>query len=128
MATSRGTTTLRIGQSLPDGPPKRSKVDHAQLGPVFVNEPALQTISKKAVSFPEGSIIVREKPSQAADGKPEVLSVMIKRERGFNPDGGDWQFLLINGAGTKVKLHQKTGACLDCHKSQAQTDFVYPLK
>jgi hypothetical protein len=95
---------------------------------VFVNEPAFEIISTKSVFFPEGSILVREKPPKSGAGPPDVLSVMIKRERGFNPNGGDWQFLLINGAGTKVKLAQKKGECLDCHKSQAQTDFVYPLK
>jgi hypothetical protein len=53
---------------------------------------------------------------------------MIKRERGFNPNGSDWQFLLMNGEGTKVKLNKRTGECLDCHSSQAATDYVHPLK
>jgi hypothetical protein len=53
---------------------------------------------------------------------------MIKRERGYNPAGGDWQFLLTDGSMNKVKLKQKKGQCLDCHQSQRDTDFVYPLK
>jgi len=93
-----------------------------------VNELALQSIKAKATTFPEGSVIVREKPSKAGDTKPELLAVMIKRQKGFNSDGGDWQFLLINGEGTRVKLSQKTGDCLGCHSSQSKTDFVYPLK
>ena len=98
------------------------------LGPVFVNELASKSIKTQSKPFPEGSIIVREKPSKSGDKDPEVLAVMIKRESGFNPDGGDWQFLLINGPRTKVKLNQKTGQCLDCHSTQAKTDYVYPLK
>jgi hypothetical protein len=111
-----------------DSSSKSSKVDHSRLGPVFVNELATESIKTKSTSFPQGSVIVREKPSKSGGAKPEVLAVMIKREHGFNPDGGDWQFLLIEGAGQKVKLSQKTGACLNCHYSQAKTDYVYPLK
>ena len=113
---------------LPRRASKPSEAEHPELGPVFVNELASQSIKAKSIAFPEGSVIVREKPSKSGDTKPELLAVMIKREKGFNPDGGDWQFLLINGAGTKVKLSQKTGDCLDCHRTQSKTDFVYPLK
>jgi len=52
---------------------------------------------------------------------------MIKREKGFNPDGGDWQFLIANAAKTKVKLRQKTGECLNCHYAVRDTDYVHPL-
>jgi hypothetical protein len=78
--------------------------------------------------FPEGSILVREKLKSSDDKKPEMLAVMIKREAGFNRDGGDWEFLLVDGANTRVKLQQKKGECLDCHRSQEENDFVYPLK
>jgi Cytochrome P460 len=71
---------------------------------------------------------VREKFSKPTDTKPEMLAVMIKREFGFNPDGGDWEFVLVNGAGTNLKLKQKQGDCLDCHRSQQDNDFVFPLK
>ena len=78
--------------------------------------------------FPEGSILVREKLKGPDDKKPEMLAVMIKREAGFNPGGGDWEFLLVDGARPKVKLQQKKGECLDCHRLQQEKDFVYPLK
>jgi hypothetical protein len=51
---------------------------------------------------------------------------MIKRERGFNPTGGDWLFLTVDGAMTKVQERQKKGTCLECHKSQRSRDFVFP--
>jgi hypothetical protein len=53
---------------------------------------------------------------------------MIKRQKGFNPKGGDWQFLLTDGVGVKIKLQQKKGECLDCHQSQKSSDFVFPLQ
>ncbi|HEY6805897.1 MAG TPA: cytochrome P460 family protein [Pyrinomonadaceae bacterium] len=129
ISISQGTTRIfNRREFTPDSSSKSINVDHLGLGPVFVNETALQTIESKATAYPEGSILVREKPSKSSDKPPQLLSVMIKHEAGFNPAGGDWEFLLINGPGTKVKLSQKTGECLNCHVTQKQTDFVYPLK
>ncbi|MGH9932807.1 MAG: cytochrome P460 family protein, partial [Pyrinomonadaceae bacterium] len=82
--------------------------------------------AEPAIQFPRGSIIVREKLANANDTKAQLLSVMIKRARGFNPAANDWEFLLIDGAMTKVEVRQKKGKCLDCHKSQRARDFVYP--
>jgi Cytochrome P460 len=101
----------------------------ALLGTVYANDPARKTIAPGGSSvFPEGSILVREKPSQTDSTQAESLVVMIKRKRGFNPSGGDWQFLAVDGGMTKVTVNQKKGACLDCHQTQKSTDFVYPLK
>ena len=80
--------------------------------------------STKPAAFPIGSIIVREKLSQP-NALPELLAVMIKRANGFNPKGGDWEFLTFEGTGVKVKSREKTGSCLDCHSRQSDQDFVF---
>jgi hypothetical protein len=51
---------------------------------------------------------------------------MYKRAPGFNPKGGDWEFLILDGAATKIQERQKKGSCLDCHDSQRDRDFVFP--
>jgi len=107
---------------------KKSKANHNELGPIFANDLAYRAITAGGTEFPAGSILAREKLAKPSDTKPQLLAVMIKHESGFNPDARDWEFLLIDGSLKKVKLHQKTGACLDCHQSQAVTDYVYPLK
>jgi len=73
-----------------------------------------------------GSVIVREKLSRETDVIPQIVAVMIKRAPGFNPKGGDWEFLTADGGLTKVGERQKTGSCLECHSSQADRDFVFP--
>ena len=65
--------------------------------------------------------------ARADSGTPELLAVMTKRAPGFNPQAGDWGFLLVNGDASKVIERQKKGSCLDCHASQRERDFVYPL-
>jgi len=71
---------------------------------------------------------VREKFAKPDDTEPELLAVMIKREQGFNPDRGNWLFLVSNGKMTKVTQRQKRGECVDCHAGyQFNNDLVFPL-
>ena len=67
-------------------------------------------------------MIVREKLETEA-GSPELLTAMIKRKKGFNPEANDWEFLLISGDATKIKKREKIGECQSCHSSQK--DFVF---
>jgi Cytochrome P460 len=83
--------------------------------------------SKTHAKFPAGSIIIREKLSKADDARPALLAVMIKRARGFNPAGDDWEFLTVDGAVTKIQERQKHGSCLQCHAAQRDADFVFPV-
>jgi hypothetical protein len=80
---------------------------------------------EKTPSFPVGSVIVREKLSSEASDKPEVLTVMVKREKGFNPENNDWEFLVIDGSATKIQQREKTGSCQACHLKQKDNDFVF---
>jgi len=83
--------------------------------------------SKTHAKFPVGSIIIREKLSAPDDARPALLAVMFKRAPGFNPAGGDWEFLTVDGAVTKIQERQKHGSCLQCHASQRDADFVFPV-
>jgi hypothetical protein len=74
--------------------------------------------------YREGAVIVREKLETEA-GSPELLTVMIKRHKGFNPAANDWEFLLISGDATQIKKREKTGSCQGCHKSVRARDFVF---
>ena len=75
-------------------------------------------------TFAVGSIIVREKlPS--AEAAPQFVIAMIKREKGFNPAGGDWEFVAADGALKKLEKREKTGSCLACHAQKKDRDFVF---
>lgn len=105
---------------------------------VFVNpigEDAMMT--QKQPRFPEGTVIVKQKlaipaakgksmqpPKPLPGQKPELLTVMIKREAGYNPKNGDWEWMVTDGSGEKVVESGKTEACQQCHQPYAKTDFV----
>ena len=94
---------------------------------VYFNKLAREAmVAEPRINYPRGSIIVREKLTQADDTQAQLLAVMIKRARGFNPAANDWEFLVVDGTLTKIRERQKKGTCLDCHSSQHARDFVYP--
>jgi hypothetical protein len=125
---SQGQTTIRLGGVGFDpasAPPRRDKEAGGHTyGVVYANDPARRALDGRA-KFPAGSIIVREKLSKPDDATPELVAVMLKRAPGFNPRGGDWEFLTVNGGLTKITRRQKKGSCLDCHASRRERDFVF---
>jgi len=91
----------------------------------YANELAQGEIYKDAPRFPEGSMIVREKLLNAGDTAPELVTVMVKREKGFSPKTGDWEYLVVEGGLSKIKKREKTGSCSQCHANAESTDFVF---
>ena len=93
-------------------------------GVAYANDPARRALDG-GTKFPAGSIIVREKLSKPDDATPRLLAVMFKRAPGFNPKGGDWEFLTVDGPLRKITARQKRGSCLGCHSRQSERDFVF---
>jgi hypothetical protein len=95
-------------------------------GVIYVNELARHALlEEKKPQFPVGSVIVREKLLRENDTAPQVLVVMVKRERGFNRKANDWEFLLLDGSLSKITHREKTGSCRDCHKQEKDSDYVF---
>lgn len=85
-------------------------------------------LSDQPTTFPTGSIIVREKLKTVDDKQqPQLVAAMVKRPTGFSPKTGDWEYLILDGALTKIRERTKTGVCFDCHQSQRSRDFVYSV-
>jgi hypothetical protein len=99
---------------------------HEKYITVYVNElgrPAMMEQAKP--SFPEGSVIVKEKLPDKSSQTPELLTVMIKRGKGFNNESGDWEYMVVDGSGTKVEAQGKLENCQGCHQANQQKDYVF---
>lgn len=92
---------------------------------VFANEIAAAEIEKDNPMFPVGSLIVREKLLKADDSQPELITAMLKREKGFNKKTGDWEYFVVNSDVSKVQEREAVGSCSKCHQSAQQSDFVF---
>jgi len=132
IATSQGTTRIWFpapgAVSSSSGSTRKSDVTHTltTFGFAYANDIARESMFGKTTGkFPTGSIIVREKLLTPTAPSPEVLVVMVKREKGFNPKANDWEFLTVSGDMKKIEKREKEGKCRDCHASEAGNDFVF---
>lgn len=74
--------------------------------------------------FPEGSIIVKEKLNDLASKEPELLTVMRKREPGYNASSGDWEYLVLDGKAANITDRGQLASCNSCHTAYKSTDFI----
>jgi len=92
---------------------------------VFVNSVGReQMMTKQNPKYPVGSMIVKEKLATAESTTPELLTAMIKREAGYNPDGGDWEYLVLDGTASEIVERGKLTRCSSCHQPYQHRDFV----
>ena len=69
-------------------------------------------------------MIVKEKLGSADSQSPELLTAMIKREKGYNPESGDWEYLVLNGTASSLTKRGKLINCSGCHLAYKTTDYV----
>jgi Cytochrome P460 len=107
---------------------------------VYVNEIGRAAMfSTEAPRFPEGSVIVKEKIEKPLDArghnvghkeslehlKPSLYTLMIKREPGYNPAAGDWEFAAASGKEGRIEASGKLESCQACHLQKRDQDFVF---
>jgi hypothetical protein len=93
---------------------------------VYVN-PTGEKAMRKPTSpvFPTGSILVKEKLPEKTSSAPELRTAMIKRERGFDKEAGDWEYLVIDGEGKVTRSKEETAHCRSCHERSKGNDYVF---
>ena len=93
---------------------------------VYVNDAGRRAmLEERRPLFPAGSVIVKEKlPSSDEGAAPELLTAMHKREPGYDPEGGDWEYLVLDGRGREASARGRLESCRACHLAEKQTDFV----
>jgi Cytochrome P460 len=91
---------------------------------VYVNTTGeKQFFSTKQASYPVGTMIVKEKFTRAQNAPVDLLTIMIKRPKGFSPRNGDWEYVVSNAKG--VRKNFELESCQSCHASKKAQDFVF---
>jgi hypothetical protein len=92
---------------------------------VYVNDAGRRAmLEEKRPRFPAGTLIVKEKLTTRDSTDPELLTAMYKRDAGYDPEGGDWEYLVLDGQGKEVRARGKLESCRACHLDYPHTDFV----
>jgi hypothetical protein len=106
------------GTAVPNGP----HGDHWIA--VFVTEDAAATMRSGTGIYPQGTIILKQKYADAAAKKTDLFTGMLKREQGYHPEVGDWEFFVLNSNRTRVSDLGRIESCVDCHVGFKDHDFV----
>ncbi len=78
-----------------------------------------------ATSFPAGTVIVKEKlENSSRHSKRLQISAMLKHSDGYNPEHGDWEYIVTNGEDLKLQARGKLDNCIKCHEHAKKTDYV----
>jgi hypothetical protein len=94
---------------------------------VFVNPIGKAAmLSSEPVRYPQGSVIVKEKRvKESTVGAPLLYTLMIKREPGYNPTTGDWEFAVASGEDGRIQARGKIENCMTCHLEKSRQDYVF---
>jgi hypothetical protein len=70
---------------------------------------------------------VKEKYAELPDNEADLVAIglMIKREPGFNPARGDWDYAYFEPELGIVQTEEQSAYCAGCHSGASATDQVY---
>jgi hypothetical protein len=74
--------------------------------------------------FPGGALLVQMHRNPGS-GIPGPIFSMLKRDPGFFPEGGDWEYLVTDSEGW-IEDRGPLALCARCH-AEAKADWVFPL-
>lgn len=90
---------------------------------VYISPNAKQTLLDGKGTYPVGTLIVKEKCRDKEFQHTELFTAMLKREVGYNPAAGDWEFLVLDRE-ARLSANGKIDSCMECHQRFQQTDYV----
>ena len=91
---------------------------------VFVSPQGASAMLTNFAVFPRGTIVLKEKFDDPEGKHTELFTGMIKREAGYNPDCGDWEFFTLSANAKKITARGKIESCITCHREFPESDFV----
>jgi hypothetical protein len=93
---------------------------------ISLNEAASQVYANLAPSsrFSTGSLLVK-KHALTSSAAPGPIFAMAKRDAGFFPEGGDWEYVVLDAEG-HLEDRGRLTLCARCH-AEANADWVFGL-
>ncbi len=113
-----GSALCARPNSIPHSPHGEHWID------VFVSPSGTNAMLTGKGTYPAGTIILKQKYFDARGTNTDFYTGMRKRERGYNPGLGDWEFFTLDSRFYMVTARGKIESCMDCHSKFDTTDFV----
>jgi hypothetical protein len=76
--------------------------------------------------LPTGAVVVKEKyADELASGPLYAYAVMVKREAGYYPEGGDWEYEYVTLVPERKVARGQLTDCAACHASAKDRDYLF---
>ena len=93
---------------------------------VRVNPEAIAEFKAGRAPMPVSTTIVKEKHyDNFAKGPPPEYGAMIKREPGYDPANGDWEYLYVEQKPEKKVTRGLLHMCIECHSHAKEKDYLF---
>lgn len=103
-----------------NGPHKDAAID------IYMNSLAADAFKNKSFPYPVGAVVIKDKnalSSEELSKDNKGVGGMLKREKGFDPEHGDWEYFYF----TDIKSIDKgkMDSCIQCHARASEKDYVF---
>jgi hypothetical protein len=98
---------------------------HAMPAVRYYAPPATMTHLKEGrPPYPVGTTVVKVKWWNEADKAPTAVAAMIKREAGYDPDHGDWEYVYTTLGAKPETQRGNLESCIQCHRIKKEEDYL----
>ena len=91
---------------------------------VYVTQNGKGTMASGKGRYPQGAVLVKSKLASEKSNDPVLFTVMRKREAGYDPRNGDWEYAVLGGRSKRVLAQGRIESCISCHQKAASSDYV----
>jgi hypothetical protein len=92
---------------------------------MYVNTLAKKAYVEKLSLFPVGSIVLKPLYPDSQRSETAKLTIMIKMEKGYDTENGDWWYGVYDESGREGKHQGKIQSCIKCHTIAKETDYMF---
>jgi len=92
---------------------------------IYINALAKKAYIQQWSLFPVGSIVVKPLYPDQDRSETSKLTIMIKMEKGYDAENGDWWYGVYDKTGMKGWHQGKIQSCIKCHAHSKETDYMF---
>jgi hypothetical protein len=95
---------------------------------VRVNPEAMEAFKSVEKPLPVGTVVAKEKHAgftAALNNPANEFGVMTKREPGYDPENGNWEYAYVVRGPAKQVTRGKLSSCIDCHSHMKDRDYLF---
>jgi hypothetical protein len=76
--------------------------------------------------LPIGATVVKEKYADGnASGPLHEYAMMVKRAPGYDPSGGDWEYVYVTLNPKRSTTRGRLAECIGCHSAAKERDYLF---